>query len=87
MANCSDAGVLRRFSGRGIVTIASAALAAPYLIVFLRDGTRGVSSGRPRFQVTSPQLPAGGQNARCVLLTPQGRTEVTAVTRDANCPQ
>lgn len=87
VANCDDAAVLRRFSGRSNVTISSAALASPYRILFLRDGTRGVSSGRPRFKVSSPQLPATGQNARCVLLTPQGRTEVSATTRDANCPQ
>lgn len=87
VANCDDAAVLRRFSGRGNVAITSAALASPYRILFLRDGTRGVSSGRPRFKVSSPQLPAAGQNARCVLLTPQGRTEVSATTRDANCPQ
>lgn len=87
VANCDDAAALRRFSGRSNVTITSAALAAPYRIIFLRDGTRGVSSGRPRFKVSSPQLPAAGQNARCVLLTPQGRAEVSATTRDANCPQ
>ena len=87
VANCDDAAVLRRFSGRSNVAISSAALASPYRILFLRDGTRGVSSGRPRFKVSSPQLPAAGQNARCVLLTQQGRTEVSATTRDANCPQ
>jgi type IV fimbrial biogenesis protein FimT len=87
VANCDDAAVLRRFSSRSNVTITSAALAAPHRILFMRDGTRGVNSGRPRFKVSSPQLPAAGQNARCVLLTQQGRTEVSASTRDANCPQ
>lgn len=86
-ANCDDATVLRRFDARNTVTIQHADLAAPYRITFLRDGTRGVASGRPRFRVSSAQLPAAGPNARCVLLTPQGRTEVTALARDANCPQ
>lgn len=86
-ANCNDAAVLRSFASRGNVTINSSSLAAPFRITFLRDGTRGVSSGRPRFKVSSAQLPAARQDARCVLLTPQGRTEVTAVARDDACPQ
>lgn len=86
VANCNDGAVLRRFPTRSNVNISSD-LASPYRIVFLRDGSRGVSSGRPRFKVSSPQLPAAGQNARCVLLTQQGRTELSAITRDANCPQ
>jgi type IV fimbrial biogenesis protein FimT len=85
VASCDDARVLRHFPVRGNVTIATANLASPFHIVFLRDGTRGVASGRPRFKVSSAQLPAGGQ-ARCVLLTPQGRVEVTTVARDIDCP-
>lgn len=85
-ADCDDASVLRQFSTRNTVTVASAALATPFRITFLRDGTRGVAAGRPRFKVSSAQLPATGQNARCVLLTPQGRVEVTAVERDTSCP-
>src|SRR5690606_14878106 len=85
VASCDDARGLRHCPARGHVTIATANLASPFHIVFLRDGTRGVASGRPRFKVSSAQLPAGGQ-ARCVLLTPQGRVEVTTVARDIDCP-
>lgn len=86
-ATCNDATVLRQFSGRPGVTISSSGLASPFEIEFLRDGTRGVGSGRPRFKVSAAQLPATGPSSRCVLLTPQGRTDVMAVTRDTNCPQ
>ncbi|HTN29663.1 MAG TPA: GspH/FimT family pseudopilin [Pseudomonas sp.] len=86
-ADCDDARVLRQFPSRSNVTITSADLASPFTVTFLRDGTRGFSSGRPHFKVSSAQLPTGGQNARCVLLTPQGRTEVMAVALNTNCPQ
>ena len=87
VADCSDAAVLRRFASRTTVSIASAGLASPFRITFVRDGTRGVNSGRPGFKVSSAQLPAARPDARCVLLTSQGRTEVAAVTRDDACPQ
>lgn len=85
-ADCDDATVLRQFPARSTVTVDSASLASPFRITFLRDGTRGVAGGRPRFKVSSARLPTTGQ-ARCILLTPQGRAEVTAVDRDNNCPQ
>ncbi len=81
--NCSHADVVRLFSSINGVSITSSGIANPPVVVFRRDGTS--TQNQVRLKVTSPNLNATGEPARCITLNRQGRAEVRKTTRDAAC--
>jgi len=82
--NCNHADVIRVFSGTRGVSITSFNTANPPRFVFRRDGTRegNVDAG---LKVTSPQLDATSESARCITLNPLGRAESEKAGRDDAC--
>lgn len=81
--NCNHADVLRVFSAANGVRITSSGIANPPVLVFRRDGT--TNQGNAAIVITSPNLKATGESARCVTLSLQGRTEIERIARDGGC--
>lgn len=81
--SCNHAEVVRVFSSTNGVSITSSGIANPPVLVFRRDGTS--TQNEAKLKLTSPNLDANGDTARCVTLNRQGRAEVTKTTRDAAC--
>ncbi|MFI8744898.1 GspH/FimT family pseudopilin [Pseudomonas sp. NPDC077186] len=81
--NCNHADVVRVFTGTNGVSITSSGIANPPVLVFRRDGT--ATQGNAALAVTSPNLKATGESARCITLNLQGRAEVEKVARDDGC--
>ena len=81
--NCNHGDVTRHFSSANGVSITSSGIANPPMVVFRRDGTS--TQNEAKLKLTSPNLDANGDTARCVTLNRQGRAEVTKTTRDAAC--
>ena len=83
-SNCNHADVIRVFSGTNGVSITSFNTANPPRFVFRRDGTRE-GNVDAELKVTSPQLDATSQSARCITLNPLGRAKIDKVLRDDAC--
>ncbi|WP_170915868.1 GspH/FimT family pseudopilin [Stutzerimonas stutzeri] len=83
-SNCNHADVIRLFRSARSVSITSFNTANPPRFSFRRDGTRE-GNVNAALKVTSPNLDATGESARCITLSPLGRAEIAKVSRDAGC--
>ena len=85
MSNCTHADRLRNFSNAKTVNITSSYLqsGAGVKLFFRRDGTCPNCSDS--FNITSPQLKAAGEDARCIDISLLGRSTVRKITRDESC--
>lgn len=83
MSSCDHADVVRVFLGAKGVRITSSGVATPPILIFRRDGTTTQSNAA--LAVTSPNLKANGESARCIKLNLQGRAEIEKTARDGGC--
>lgn len=83
-SNCNHADVIRAFDATRGVGITSSNTPNPPRLMFRRDGTRD-GNFEAKLKITSPNLEATGNNARCIALTPLGRAKVEKVSRDSAC--
>jgi len=85
MSNCTHADRLRNFSNAKTVNITSSYLqsGAGVKLFFRRDGTCPNCSSS--FNITSTQLKATGNDARCIDISILGRSTLRKITRDASC--
>jgi type IV fimbrial biogenesis protein FimT len=85
MSNCADNDRLRNFGAAKGVTLSSSYLqaGAGVTLFFKHDGTCPNCSNK--FTITSPQLKATGDDARCIDISRLGRATVRKVTRDTAC--
>ena len=85
MSNCSDPDRIREFNAAKGVGLSSNYLQSGggVTLFFKRDGTCPNCSSS--FTITSSQLKATGNDARCIDLSIQGRATLRKVTRDTAC--
>lgn len=83
--NCNHADAIRLFTGTNGVSITSSGITTPPTLVFRRDGTPPPSQGNAALTITSPNLKATGDNARCITLNRLGHAKVEKVARDDGC--
>lgn len=82
MNDCNSAARLKVFEAKSDVSVFSDDFVGTPL-TFNRDGTIAPQQGD--FFVSSPNLNAITQDARCINISPQGRPRLVKVTRDAGC--